>query len=197
MTSDTCWTSMPRASRSVVISTRLEPERNSRIITSRWPCSMSPCCKQTYTQCDSTGAAKVPCFLRFGSVNYIVCWYQPDNFTVFKITFERLEINVPGSYGYFTMSRLTIASHSSSPRLSLFPLLSSTLPGPSTSEVMALQHCINLIISSPALHEAHARVIFADVLFFFKEIFCSDFCQTNYLNIYRTDLHEICRECWP
>jgi len=32
---------------------------------------------------------------------------------------------------------------------------------------------------------------FADVLFF-KYIFI-DFCQTSYLNIYRTDFHGICR----
>jgi len=31
-----------------------------------------------------------------------------------------------------------------------------------------------------------------NVLLLFKNIF-SDFCQTNYLNIYRADLHEICR----
>ena len=30
-----------------------------------------------------------------------------------------------------------------------------------------------------------------DVLFFHK--YLSDFCQTKYLNIYRTDLYEICR----
>ncbi|MPC28807.1 hypothetical protein E2C01_022017 [Portunus trituberculatus] len=44
MTSDTCCTSIPRASKSVVISTREEPERNSRMITSRSFWSMSPCC---------------------------------------------------------------------------------------------------------------------------------------------------------
>ena len=38
----TCWTSMPRASRSVVIRTRVEPERNSRMMTSRVFWSMSP-----------------------------------------------------------------------------------------------------------------------------------------------------------
>jgi len=36
--------------------------------------------------------------------------------------------------------------HSSSPGLSLFPLLSSTLPGPSTSEVMTLWLCTNTFI---------------------------------------------------
>ena len=38
----TCWTSIPRASRSVVMSTREEPERNSRMMTSRVFWSMSP-----------------------------------------------------------------------------------------------------------------------------------------------------------
>ena len=42
-----CWTSMPRASRSVVISTREEPERNSRMMTSRVFWSMSPCVADT------------------------------------------------------------------------------------------------------------------------------------------------------
>ena len=35
MTRDTCWTSMPRARRSVVMRTREEPERNSRMMMSR------------------------------------------------------------------------------------------------------------------------------------------------------------------
>ena len=43
----TCCTSMPRASRSVVISTRDEPERNSRMMTSRVFWSMSPCVADT------------------------------------------------------------------------------------------------------------------------------------------------------
>uniref|UniRef100_A0A0E9XQ58 Uncharacterized protein n=1 Tax=Anguilla anguilla TaxID=7936 RepID=A0A0E9XQ58_ANGAN len=47
MTRDTCCTSMPRASRSVVISTRLDPDRNSRMITSRSFWSMSPCRAET------------------------------------------------------------------------------------------------------------------------------------------------------
>ena len=47
MTRETCWTSIPRANRSVVMRTRLEPERNSRIITSRSFWSMSPCYKVT------------------------------------------------------------------------------------------------------------------------------------------------------
>ena len=34
--------------------------------------------------------------------------------------------------------------------------------------------------------------MFCSCLFYFISIF-SDFCQTNYLNIYQTDLHEICR----
>ena len=49
-------------------------------------------------------------------------------------------------------------------------------------------------ISPLALREAQARrgLYFAVVLKYFKNIL-SDFYQTNYLNIYRTDLHEICR----
>ncbi len=43
----TCCTSMPRASKSVVMSTREEPERNSRIMTSRVFWSMSPCVADT------------------------------------------------------------------------------------------------------------------------------------------------------
>src|ERR1700734_308088 len=43
MTRETCCTSMPRARRSVVMSTRDDPERNSFIRTSRCFCSMSPC----------------------------------------------------------------------------------------------------------------------------------------------------------
>jgi len=31
------------------------------------------------------------------------------------------------------------------------------------------------------------------LLFFYFKKYLSDFCQTSYLNIYRTDLHEICR----
>jgi len=44
------------------------------------------------------------------------------------------------------------------------------------------------IISPPALRPEEG-LCFAVVL---KNIF-GDFCQTNYLNICRTDLHEICR----
>ena len=43
----TCCTSMPRAKRSVVISTRDDPERNSRMITSRVFWSMSPWVAET------------------------------------------------------------------------------------------------------------------------------------------------------
>ena len=43
MTKETCWTSIPRANKSVVIRTREEPDRNSRIMTSRSFWSMSPC----------------------------------------------------------------------------------------------------------------------------------------------------------
>ena len=46
MTRDTCWTSIPRANKSVVIRTREDPERNSRMMTSRSFWSMSPCCKK-------------------------------------------------------------------------------------------------------------------------------------------------------
>ena len=45
-----------------------------------------------------------------------------------------------------------------------------------------------LIISPPALRKAQAR----RAVVFFVLTFFSNFCQTNYLNIYRTYLHEIC-----
>ena len=44
---DTCWTSIPRARRSVVINTREDPERNSRMMMSRVFWSMSPCVAET------------------------------------------------------------------------------------------------------------------------------------------------------
>ena len=39
--------SMPRSRKSVVMSTREDPERNSRMTTSRSRCSMSPCTQET------------------------------------------------------------------------------------------------------------------------------------------------------
>jgi hypothetical protein len=45
----TCCTSIPRASKSVVMSTRLEPLLNSRIMSSRPFWSMSPCCNHQHT----------------------------------------------------------------------------------------------------------------------------------------------------
>ena len=53
-----------------------------------------------------------------------------------------------------------------------------------------------MIISPPALREVHARRAYVLLFFVYLKIFLvyfSDFCQINYLNIYRTDLHEICR----
>jgi len=49
-------------------------------------------------------------------------------------------------------------------------------------------------VSPPVLREEQARRAYVLLLFFknFLNTF-SDFCQTNYLNIYVTDLHEICR----
>lgn len=57
----TCWTSIPRASKSVVISTREEPERNSRIITSRSPWPMSPCMHEMVKSrsCSTRGASEI------------------------------------------------------------------------------------------------------------------------------------------
>ena len=67
MTRDTCWTSMPRANKSVVMRTRLDPERNSRMITSRWLWSMSPCCNTQVSHhfCHwmSTDVTRHPCHL--------------------------------------------------------------------------------------------------------------------------------------
>ena len=45
-------------------------------------------------------------------------------------------------------------------------------------------------ISPPALSEAQG-LCFAAAFLIFKILFC-DFCQASYLNIYGTDLHEIC-----
>jgi len=42
--------------------------------------------------------------------------------------------------------------------------------------------------------EVQARRAYVLLVFYF--IYFSDFCQTNYLNVYRTDLHEICRIGW-
>uniref|UniRef100_A0A0K8RG64 Putative translation initiation factor 4f helicase subunit eif-4a n=1 Tax=Ixodes ricinus TaxID=34613 RepID=A0A0K8RG64_IXORI len=47
MTRDTCWTSMPLAQMSVVINTRLEPERNSFMMASLSFWGMSPCIEDT------------------------------------------------------------------------------------------------------------------------------------------------------
>ena len=57
----TCWTSIPRASKSVVISTREEPERNSRMITSRSPWPMSPCMHEMVKSrsCTTRGASEI------------------------------------------------------------------------------------------------------------------------------------------
>jgi len=50
-----------------------------------------------------------------------------------------------------------------------------------------------LFISPPALSEAQVSRAYVLLVFFkiFNIYFC-DFFQTNYLNIYRADLHEIC-----
>ena len=42
MTRETCWTSIPRARRSVAIRTREDPDRNSFMMTSRSDCCISP-----------------------------------------------------------------------------------------------------------------------------------------------------------
>ena len=48
------------------------------------------------------------------------------------------------------------------------------------------------------MREAQARRAYVLLMFYFF-IYFSDFCQTNYLNVYLTDLHEICRigNLWP
>jgi len=46
--------------------------------------------------------------------------------------------------------------------------------------------------SPPALREAQARWAYVLLMFFIFKIFLVT-CHTNYLSIYRTDLHEICR----
>ena len=48
------------------------------------------------------------------------------------------------------------------------------------------------IIGSPAVREAQARRAYVSPMFYLKNIF-TDFCQTEYLNIYRTDLQKISR----
>jgi len=50
----------------------------------------------------------------------------------------------------------------------------------------------NRTISPPAVREAQARRACVLLLSLFKKYF-SDFCERNYLNIYRTDLHKFCR----
>jgi len=42
MTRETCWTSIPRARRSVAMRTREDPDRNSFMMTSRSDCCISP-----------------------------------------------------------------------------------------------------------------------------------------------------------
>ena len=51
---------------------------------------------------------------------------------------------------------------------------------------------MSTVISPPALREAHVRRAYVVLLFLYVRIF-SDFCETNYLNIYQPDVHEICR----
>ena len=46
------------------------------------------------------------------------------------------------------------------------------------------------VISPPAVREAHELYV---LLLFYFFLFFSDFCQTNYLNMYQYDLREICR----
>jgi len=52
---------------------------------------------------------------------------------------------------------------------------------------------LTLLFHPLCAKRSRGGLCFADVLFF-KDIF-TDFCQTKYLNVYRTDLHEICRIC--
>jgi len=60
------------------------------------------------------------------------------------------------------------------------------------NKINATRNIYITFISPSTLHEVHARTTYAVLLF--KNI-CSDFCQTNNLNIYQNDLHEICRIC--
>jgi len=46
-------------------------------------------------------------------------------------------------------------------------------------------------VSPAALREAHARTAYLLLMFCYFFTQFSDICQTNYLNIYWTDLHEI------
>jgi len=53
-------------------------------------------------------------------------------------------------------------------------------------------HDISLLFTRPpVLREAQTWRVY--VLLTFSFILFNDFCQTNYLNIYRTNLHQLCR----
>jgi len=47
------------------------------------------------------------------------------------------------------------------------------------------------LVSPPALRVAQARRAYVLLMFYFIFYIFSDFCQTNYLNIYPSDVHKI------
>jgi len=64
--------------------------------------------------------------------------------------------------------------------------------GPDPLPPSALNSALVSDIISPLAKRGRGGLMFRRMFYFFYK-YLSDFCQTKYLNIYRTDLHEICR----